>query len=126
MPVQFSRSVTRINTPHWIGPIYLHTPARAMALTFVILLALVVASLTEHLVRRALTRRQGDLDIRWRRKGTKPTFEIIDELCLALNAWRIDYASGRVVYKFATPDPPVVHILALLGLTYETVLIPPY
>jgi transposase len=120
------RAFKRINTPHWIGPIYLHTPARVMALTFVILLALVVASLTEHLVRRALTRRQEDLDIRWRRKGTKPTFEIIDELCLALNAWRIDYASGRVAYKFATPDPPVVHILALLGLTYEAVLIPPY
>lgn len=120
------RAFKRINTPHWIGPIYLHTPERIEALTFVILLALVVASLTEHLVRRALARRQEDLDIRWRRKGTKPTFEIIDELCLAINAWRTDYASGRVVYKFATPDPSVTHILALLGLTYETVLVPPY
>lgn len=120
------RAFKRINTPHWIGPIYLHTPARVTALTFVILLALVVASLTEHLVRRALSLREEDLDIRWRRKGTKPTFEIIDELCLAINAWRTDYASGRTVYKFASPDPSVMHILALLGLTYEAVLIPPY
>lgn len=120
------RAFKRINTPHWIGPIYLHTPERIRALTFIILLALVVASLTEYLVRRALAQRQEDLHIRWRRKGTQPTFEIIDELCLAINAWRTDYASGRVVYKFATPDPPVMHILALLGLTYETVLLPPY
>ncbi len=101
-----------IKNPKIVGPMYVKNPARVQALAYVLLMAVLVYSILERRVRRALKESGIPLEVYDRRTSLKPTGRSILEHFLGVNVVLMD--GNRFLPKNLGEMP---RLLRLLGLS---------
>lgn len=104
-----------LKDPMFVNAIYLKTPRRVEALGYVILLAVMIASLLELRIRNALEKEKGTISSGSRKKVQRPTARLLLNMLNSILVVYLDY-DGRIERHFPHDiNPEVLRVLELAG-----------
>jgi len=104
-----------LKDPMFVNAIYLKTPRRVEALGYVILLAVMIASLLELRIRNALEKEKATISSGSRKKVKRPTARLLLNMLNSILVVYLDY-DGRMERHFPHDiDPEVLRVLELAG-----------
>ena len=104
-----------LKDPMFVNAIYLKTPRRVEALGYVILLAVMIASLLELRIRNALEKEKATISAGSRKRVKRPTARLLLNMLNSILVVYLDY-DGRMERHFPHDiDPEVLRVLELAG-----------
>jgi transposase len=104
-----------LKDPMFVNAIYLKTPKRVEALGYVILLAVMIASLLELRIRNALDREKSTISAGSRKKVQRPTARLLLNMLNSILVVYLDY-DGHMERHFPHDiNPEVLRVLELAG-----------
>ncbi len=104
-----------LKSPYFVGPVYLHTPRRVEAFAYVMLLALLLYSAFEHVIRTKMKHEQEPLILPGDRKSWKPTGSSVMDLFEAVLTSAVEIG-GQVHRGISSrPNPQLARVLGFLG-----------
>ena len=113
---QVERRFRFLKSPYFVGPIFLKNKNRVEAFGYVMLMAVLVYSVIERLLREAMKRETEPLILPGMRKSFSPTAMAVLELLESVIVMKLKTAAGVVRILPENTEPQLERILSLLGL----------